>query len=359
MRDPLQVLVVDDSLVVRRVVTDALGKEPDLRVTTAPGARAALARIAEAAPDAIILDVEMPEMNGIALLRQIRQAGHKMPVIMFSTLTESGAATTLEALAAGATDYVTKPSGAADLQAAMDQIRVALGQRIRALSLRKPKTGAATPPPPPPRRPSTPAAKVELVAIAASTGGPNALTTVLAALPRDLSVPVVIVQHMPPLFTGLFAKALSAKCPLRVREGEHGARVQPGDVWIAPGGRHMVLTRDPANHLQLALNDDPLEQSCRPAADPLFRSAAKLVGRGVLGVVLTGMGQDGTNGSEAIHAAGGRIIVQDEATSVVWGMPGSVCRAGLAEAILPLEAVAADIARRCAGTRAPLIKGVV
>jgi two-component system chemotaxis response regulator CheB len=186
---------------------------------------------------------------------------------------------------------------------------------------------------------------VEVVAVAASTGGPNALAEVFAALPADFPVPVVVVQHMPPMFTRLLAERLTARSGLRVEEARSGGVLAPGHAWVAPGDYHMITIRD-GGQVRVMLHQDPPENSCRPAADVLFRSAAKTFGPGVLGVVLTGMGADGLRGAEAVREAGGRVIAQDEATSVVWGMPGYVAKAGLADAVLPLPQIAPEIVRR-------------
>ena len=197
----------------------------------------------------------------------------------------------------------------------------------------------------PPELSARPNARVEAVVIGVSTGGPAALTTLLAAFPPDLSVPTLIVQHMPPMFTRLLAERLAVQTALRVREGEDGATVRTEDAWLAPGNQHMEVLREAAA-VRLRLQQGPPENSCRPSVDVLFRSAAAVYGSGVLAVVLTGMGQDGLRGCEAIRAAGGQVIVQDEATSVVWGMPGAVARAGLADKILPLEQLGPEIVRR-------------
>jgi two-component system chemotaxis response regulator CheB len=186
---------------------------------------------------------------------------------------------------------------------------------------------------------------VDAVVIAASTGGPQALSQLVPALRAELAVPVLIVQHMPEDFTRLLAERLDGAGALMVQEGVPGTLIRPGEVWLAPGGRHMVLHRGPAG-VELQINDDPPENSCRPAADLLFRSAAEVYGRRVLGVVLTGMGSDGLRGSEVLVEAGGSLLAQDEASSAVWGMPGEVVRAGLAHAVLPLERMAAEITRR-------------
>jgi two-component system chemotaxis response regulator CheB len=187
--------------------------------------------------------------------------------------------------------------------------------------------------------------RLEVVAIGTSTGGPNALAEVFGSLPAELPVPVVIVQHMPPMFTRLLADRLSAQFAVKVEEGRAGGTLRAGHAWIAPGDYHMILVRDGV-HVRLLVHQDPPENSCRPAVDVLFRSVAQTFGAGALGVVLTGMGQDGLRGSEAIHAAGGQVIVQDEASSVVWGMPGYVARAGLADKVLPLSMIGPEIVRR-------------
>jgi two-component system chemotaxis response regulator CheB len=190
-----------------------------------------------------------------------------------------------------------------------------------------------------------------VVAIASSTGGPNALADIFARLPADFPVPIVLVQHMPPMFTRLLAERLSAQFPIRVHEGASGSVLEPGHAWVAPGDHHMIVVRN-ALSVRLLLHQDPPENSCRPAADVLLRSVAQAYGAHSLAVVLTGMGQDGLRGCEAIKAAGGQILAQDEATSVVWGMPGYVARAGLAERVLPLSLIADEILRRVRGTPA-------
>jgi two-component system chemotaxis response regulator CheB len=342
----LRVLVVDDSVVIRRLVSQALEAEPDIEVVgTAPNGRLALAKLGHLQPDVVTLDIEMPELDGLATLALLREDHPTLPVIMFSTLTERGAAATLEALALGASDYVTKPAGTTgSLDSALAVIHAELVPRIRALCTR------ATEPPVPvrPRRSATPAPLVQAVVIGVSTGGPSALAEVLPALPGDLAVPVLVCQHMPPVFTRLLAERLDTKSALSVREAADGDEVRPGTVMIAPGGMHMIVDRRTDRTPVIRTNTAPPENSCRPAVDPLMRSAVAVYGAGVLGIVLTGMGQDGLRGTEAVIANGGRVIVQDERTSVVWGMPGYVAKAGLAEAVLPLDEIAPEIARRVA-----------
>jgi two-component system chemotaxis response regulator CheB len=341
----IRVLIVDDAVVFRRLVAEELSADPTLEVVgTAANGKIALARLPQVNPDLVILDVEMPELDGLATLREIRKAYPRLPVIMFSALTERGAAATLDALALGATDYFTKPTSADGLNASLRVIREELVPEIKALCGRAaaPMVAAPLSAGPPTARGES---RVEVVAVATSTGGPNALAELFAGLPADLPVPVVIVQHMPPMFTRLLAERLSAQSALRVEEGRPGGLLRPGHAWIAPGDHHMIVARDGAE-TRVLLHQDPPENSCRPAADVLFRSVARAFGPAALAVVLTGMGQDGLRGCEAVREAGGQVIAQDEATSVVWGMPGFVARAGLADRVLPLAMIAPEVVRR-------------
>lgn len=347
----IRVLIVDDAVVVRRILTDALSSDPDLEVVTAANGRIALAKIAQINPDVITLDMEMPELDGLSTLRELRKTHPKLPVIMFSTLTERGAEATFNALAAGANDYVTKPANVGSVASAISRIKDELIPKLKALCGRAdtaPPAGRAEPVVPrlpQPSGPATASGRVEIVAIGVSTGGPNALSAMLPQLPADLPVPVVIVQHMPPVFTKLLAARLDDACDLRVLEGAAGMPVLPGQVIVAAGGTHMVVERR-AGRVQIATNNEPPENSCRPAVDALFRSVAATYGRAALGVVLTGMGSDGLRGCEHLREAGGRVLAQDEQTSVVWGMPGFVARAGLADRVLPLNEIAPEIVRR-------------
>jgi two-component system chemotaxis response regulator CheB len=361
---PIRVLVVDDSVVVRRLVARVLDEDPGVEVVgAAANGRIALAKIAQLEPDVVTLDIEMPELDGLATLAELRPRWPRLPVIMFSTLTERGAEATLEALALGASDYVTKPTGLHNAAEAMAAVKAELVPRVKALHGRRllsrmPQTAVApaevTPVPAAPavKSPPRPAdARVDVVAIGVSTGGPNALAELLPALSATIPVPVVIVQHMPPVFTRMLANRLDGRCPFRVIEAEGGEILVPGRVHIAAGGQHLVLARQGTSVVTVA-TDGPPENSCRPAVDVLFRSVAALYGSGALAVILTGMGQDGLRGAEAIRIAGGQVVVQDEASSVVWGMPGFVARAGLADAVLPLDGLAAEIGRRVAAGRA-------
>jgi two-component system chemotaxis response regulator CheB len=344
----VRVLIVDDSTVIRRLLSDTLAEDPAIEVAgTAPNGRIALAKIPKINPDLITLNVEMPEMDGLATLSELRKTHPYLPVIMFSALTQRGAVAALKALALGASDCVAKPAHAGSMAAAMESVRAELIPKIKALC------GIADLPHPSPatravahRLPPAPPGNVpvEIVAIGVSTGGPNALTDIFRQLPRDFTVPIVVVQHMPPMFTKQLANQLNSASPLEVREAQGGELLVPGQAWLAPGNFHMALTRSAAG-VTICLHQGPPENSCRPAADVLFRSVAELYGPAALAVVLTGMGQDGLRGCEAIHNAGGRIIAQDEATSVVWGMPGAVSTMGLANQVLPLPRIAGELTR--------------
>jgi two-component system chemotaxis response regulator CheB len=344
-KGPIRVLVVDDSATIRSVLSTTLAADPDVQIAgTAVNGQAALASIAAGPPDIVLLDVEMPVLDGISTLREIRKTHPKLPVLMFSSLTERGSQATLDALLAGANDYVAKPAGldAADVAR---RIREDVIVKIKALV---PRSGPAPRAAPQlPVRAATPARKVAIrgVVIGVSTGGPVALAEVLPAFAAKARVPVLIVQHMPAFFTAQLAERLSRVCGTVVREARTGEEVRPGEVLMAPGGRHLELTGD-GTAVRCRITDEPPENSCRPAADVLFRSAARVWGPGTLGVVLTGMGRDGLQGSRAIVEAGGEVIAQDEFTSVVWGMPGEVVRAGLADAVLPLSQIGVEIALR-------------
>jgi two-component system, chemotaxis family, protein-glutamate methylesterase/glutaminase len=342
-----RILVVDDSVVIRKILTDVIAAEPGLEVAgVAPNGRLALAQIAALQPDLVTLDVEMPVLDGVATLKAIRAEHPHLPVIMFSTLTERGGRVTVDALLSGANEYVTKPSNTGGVAEGIAAVREQLVPKIRALCAVPERTAAAA-------RPAVPAApragggptRIDVVAVGVSTGGPNALASLLAALPGDLPVPIAIVQHMPPTFTRLLAERLDATCALRVAEAHEGAVLEPGTVWIAPGGRHMAV-RGTRGRVTVALGDGPPENACRPAVDVLFRSVAAVYRAGALGVVLTGMGHDGLRGSEQVRAAGGNVIAQDEASSVVWGMPGAVTGAGLADRVLPLDQIAPALLAR-------------
>ena len=342
-----RVLIVDDAVVVRRTISDAIAKDPSLEVAgTAGNGRLALALFPMLKPDVVLLDIEMPEMDGLETVRHLRKIDKLVPIIMFSTQTEHGAAATLEAISLGATDYVTKPS-LADVQRTISTVSHELIPRIHALC-RIPSSSIA---------PAFRAAQVrpenvrfhlllppQIIAIGVSTGGPDALARLIPSLPSELPVPVVIAQHMPPIFTSMLASRLSAESAVPVRECTAGEPLKAGCVFLAPGDYHMRVTSDDGV-VRLRTHQGPKENFCRPSVDVLFRSVARVFGARAMAVVLTGMGQDGLKGCELLRKAGARIVVQDEASSVVWGMPGFVARAGLADKILPLDQIATDILR--------------
>jgi two-component system chemotaxis response regulator CheB len=351
----LRVLVVDDAVVVRKIVSDELASDPEIEVVgTAANGKIALQKIPQVNPDVITMDVEMPEMNGIETVRALRKDYPKLPVIMFSTLTERGASTTMDALSAGASDYVAKPANVGKVGQSRERVKEELLAKIKALckGVERPRFMSRAPEARSIGLPSrVRPVEAEIVAIGVSTGGPNALAELIPVFPQNFHLPIVIVQHMPPLFTRLLAERLSAQSSLNVHEGEEGMVLEAGHAYIAPGDYHMVLRRDGAE-TRLALNQDPQENSCRPAVDVLFRSVVELYAERTLGVILTGMGHDGLRGCEMIREAQGRVLCQDEASSVVWGMPGCVSEAGLADAVVPLEQLGKEILQRCEQTQA-------
>lgn len=356
----MRILVVDDAVVVRRIVTSVLAEDPNIEVVgTAANGRLALGMLEKLKPDLVTLDVEMPEMDGLETLAALRKTHPHLPVIMFSTRTERGAAITIDALMLGANDYVTKPANVGSVTAAMAQVRDQLIPKVKALCgviPKSPQIRLQSPVIriPRPSRERNQQRRVDVVAIGVSTGGPNALAEVFQALPADLGIPLIAVQHMPANFTRLLAQRLDARSAIRIQEARNGVLMEQGNVWIAPGDFHVVLRRHGAN-VMVTTNQDPMENSCRPSVDTLFRSVADIYGPNVLGVVMTGMGQDGLAGANQIVASGGRVIVQDEATSVVWGMPGAVVQAGLADKQLSPTHIAREIIA-CSRARQPIAR---
>lgn len=343
-----RVLLVDDAVVVRKALSTKIEQDSSLEVAaTAVNGRVGLAKFAASKPDIVLLDIEMPEMDGLETVRELRKIDRRVPIIMFSSLTERGAAVTLEALALGATDYVTKPSNI-DGAATLEAITRELIPKIRALchlpgermSL-EPRLTAPPPLFPPVPRMLSP---VQIVVIGVSTGGPDALARVLPSLPAQFPVPLLIAQHMPAIFTAMLAARLAAKSAVPVRECSSGEPLQPGCAILAPGDFHMILHQSDGIS-RLVTHQGPRENFCRPSVDVLFRSVAAVYGGRTLAVILTGMGQDGLKGCEMLRMRGARIYVQDEASSVVWGMPGFVAKAGLADKILPLDRIAEEITR--------------
>ncbi|MFC0713880.1 chemotaxis-specific protein-glutamate methyltransferase CheB [Cellulomonas biazotea] len=374
----IRVVVVDDSVVVRRIVSDVLAADRRIEVVgVAANGRLAQSKVAQLQPDLVTMDIEMPEMNGIEAVAALRAAGHRMPIVMFSTLTERGAIATLDALAAGATDYVTKPAGQGSVHEALARVAHDLVPRIVALvprdtepavgpdhgaalhaaatpagparpgALRRPlgtapgvAPGTAPGHAPVPARVSAPPQPaphpVRLVVVGSSTGGPEALSRLVRGFVEPPPVPVLVVQHMPPVFTRQLAARLDRLGPATVVEAGDDEPLLPGHVYIAPGDRHLVVDAR-TGMLRTALSDAPPINFCRPAADVLFRSAVRAVRGEILAVVLTGMGADGRGGCAEVVDAGGTVVVQDQASSVVWGMPGAVAAAGLAHRVVPLD----------------------
>jgi two-component system, chemotaxis family, protein-glutamate methylesterase/glutaminase len=358
LMDSIKVLIVDDALVIRKILSDAIEAETDMEVIgTASNGKLALQRLTHLKPDVITLDVEMPEMNGLETLAEVRKLYPKLPIIMFSTLTERGAKVTIEALTLGASDYVTKPANVGNVSQSKERVRTELVEKIRLLAKRpgratpRATTATSTPSTVPPKSlpscsaSSTLSSKVDIVTIGVSTGGPNALGEVMKRFPKDFSVPVLIVQHMPPVFTRLLAERLDAQSELNVIEAEEGMVLEAGKAYIAPGDYHMEL-RGQDKKYKVHLTQGAPENSCRPAVDVLFRSAVEHVGAHVLGVILTGMGQDGLKGCEHYKKTGAQVIAQDEDTSVVWGMPGAVVSSGFADKVLPLDQITNEICAR-------------
>lgn len=352
-------MIVDDSAVIRGLVSRWLEAEPQFDVVgSCVDGMDAVKRAPDLKPDVIVLDIEMPRMDGLTALPKLLDAAPGARIIMASTLTQRGAEVTIKALSLGAMDYIAKPdagrlAGAADYKRMLIDKLVALGLP-RARSRFASGPAASAPGAASPARAASPAAatarppirlarslaqRPDLLVIGSSTGGPQALREVVCGLAGKIAVPVLIVQHMPAMFTAILAEHLTKASRVDVREARDGDTLAPGVVLIAPGDHHMVL-EERAGRRFVTLNQSPPINFCRPAVDPLFESAARVTRGRVLGCVLTGMGSDGRNGADAIVRAGGAVIVQDEPTSVVWGMPGAVANAGLAAAIKPLRDIA-------------------
>jgi two-component system, chemotaxis family, protein-glutamate methylesterase/glutaminase len=349
-----RILIVDDSAVMRSLLRSVIGTAPSFEVAgTAIDGEAALAALETLKPEVVLLDVEMPRMGGLETLRRLRSLGYSMPVIMCSSLTQRGARVTIEALASGASDYVAKPSGQVNREAAVAALSRDLLPKIEVLANKligetvcADRTGHDLQAPPASDSQATQAVPRVLV-IGVSTGGPAALDVLLPALPENFPLPVLVVQHMSELFTGLMAERLDQRCPLRVCEATEGEVVCPGKIHLARGNWHLevISAMSKGGRGALHLTQAPLENHCRPAVDVLFRSAANVFGPGVLAVVLTGMGSDGLAGSRAVRTHGGTVLVQDRASSTVWGMPAAVANEGIAHRVLPLHSLAGEILR--------------
>ena len=362
----IKVLIVDDSVVFRKILQEAVGKRPNIRVVgTATNGKEALKKIRVLRPDITILDVEMPEMDGLSTLDEIKKQHLKTTVIMFSTLTSQGAKTTLEALSRGATDFVPKPTGAGAFSQSVKTIQEILIPKIEALgnghlkTARVPvqKRGPApirakssrpdtqikvAPSKRPPKSRTLKAGRIEAIGIGVSTGGPNALNEVIPRFPQNFRLPIFIVQHMPPVFTAQLAQRLDQRSRLKVVEAKDNTIIEGGTVYIAPGDYHMEVRRQDKKYM-IKLNQGPPENSCRPAVDALFRSLAETYKDRVIATVLTGMGQDGLEGARALKQAGSIVITQDRETCVVWGMPKFVTDAGLADRVVPLGNITSTI----------------
>jgi two-component system, chemotaxis family, protein-glutamate methylesterase/glutaminase len=371
----IRVMLVDDAVVVRGLFARWVESEPDLEVVaTLRTGREAVDQLERVDPDVVVLDVDMPELDGIAALPLLLEKKRDLVVIMASTLTRRNAEISLRALALGAADYIPKPGSNREVSAST-AFRRDLIEKIRQLGLRAKRLRSSAEPARPhhePRHspsivPSSPAEEPvplrvslrpmpltppRVLLIGSSTGGPQALNALVAQIDGVLQrAPVLITQHMPPTFTAVLAEHLGRVAKRPVREAVDGEEISPGIIYLAPGGKHMKVARRD-NTAVIAIEDGPLVNFCKPAVDPLFASAAEVWGSKVLALVLTGMGSDGLAGARSIVAAGGHVIAQDEASSVVWGMPGQVTNAGLCSAVLPLPEIAGRLSRLFGGERA-------
>lgn len=354
MSGPIRVLVVDDSAVVRAALSEVLASDPGIEVlATAADPFIAAERMREQAPDVITLDIEMPRMDGLTFLQRL-MAQHPLPVVICSSLADEGCETALRALELGAVEVILKPRVGARQFLEESRIRIcdAVKAAARARLRRAPARRVLVEPKltadailPPPRSDAMLQTTERVVAIGASTGGTEALRQLLAALPLD-APGVIVVQHMPEQFTSAFARRLDALCAVSVKEAEDGDTVVPGRALVAPGNRHTLLKRSGARYF-VEVREGPLVARHRPSVDVLFRSVARYAGRNALGVILTGMGDDGARGMLELKGAGARTVAQDEATSVVWGMPLEAIKLGAVDAVLPLEAIAGDVLRHC------------
>ena len=333
----IKVLVVDDSLFMRTAISSLLNSDPKISVIgTAGDGEEALRKISELNPDVVTLDVEMPRINGLTTLKEIMKK-HPLPVVMLSALTKEGAKETFKALEYGAVDYVVKPSGTVSLD--LKLVRDELIAKIKAAAFAKPMRHKV-------KKPGIVAKSFDsegkVIAMGASTGGPQALTEILSRLPEDIP-PTLIVQHMPEGFTKAFAEHLDEKCQFKVKEAENGDRISKGLALVAPGGYHMLVTKNG----RILLDKGPLIHNVRPAVDPMMFSVAEAYGSKVVGVLLTGMGRDGAKGMKAIKEKGGTTIAQDEKTCVVFGMPKAAIGEGCVDIVLPLHKIPKEIVRRC------------
>jgi len=373
---PLRVMIVDDAVVVRGLVSRWIDEEPGLKtVASLRNGREAVDQLLRYNPDVVLLDIDMPDLDGLEALPLLLEKKRDLVVIMSSTLTRRNAEVSLKALSLGAADYIPKPATNREVTTSAT-FRRELIEKVRQLGLRKrrptPDARARVPAGAPAARKiglvdarvipgvghsseftlrAFALAPPRVLLIGSSTGGPQALTTLVAQLgPVIERAPVLITQHMPPTFTTILAEHLSraANCP--AREAEAGEVIAPGRIYLAPGGRHMTIGKQDRRAV-IALDDGPLINFCRPAVDPMFSSAAQVWGAGILALILTGMGTDGTHGAQDVVAAGGSVMAQDEPTSVVWGMPGSAANAGVCSAVLPLDEIGPKVVRLFRGDK--------
>lgn len=360
--DPIRVMLVDDSAVVRGLITRMLEAESDIDVVASVGnGQLAVSGLARADADVVVLDIEMPVMDGLTALPKLLEIDPDVKVIMASTLTLRNAEVSIRALQAGAADYVPKPTTARDLSGGND-FRRDLIEKIRSLGGVRRKARAGRPsrraaPRAMPKLPPKPIVlraastmPVDVLAIGSSTGGPQALLSLLRGIGPNLRVPTFITQHMPATFTAVLAEHIARTTGLACAEAKDGEVVAAGRTYLAPGNFHMVVERKGAQ-LVVRLDSGPPENYCRPSVDPMLRSLARVYGGRVLTAILTGMGSDGLVGGRAVAAAGGTVIAQDEATSVVWGMPGAVATDGICSAVLPLSQIAPYVTKMIGGKR--------
>ena len=372
----LRILAADDSAVMRGIMRNLFAAHAEDRLSELPAMELCgvardgvecLEAVKELKPDVLVLDLKMPRLNGLEVLERLRRENASLPVIMCSAHTEHGARSTLEALARGASDYVMKPSSQRNFAEALQSLSMQLLPKIAALATGGARRGQETG-----ERVgdgfrassaggrSRSSAPVEVIVIGLSTGGPSALENLLPKLPQNFAVPILIVQHMPKLFTGALAERLDKCCALRVEEAYDDAVIRPGMVWLAPGDVHMEVAprrtmpgdREGLRSSRIRLHQREPLNHCRPSVDYLFHSAARVYGAGTLALMMTGMGADGLEGARVIHQRGGMVLAQDEATSAVWGMPGRVSEAGIASATLPLWALAGELEQRVSVGRA-------
>jgi two-component system chemotaxis response regulator CheB len=357
MLAPVRVLVVDDSVVFRKVVSDVIKADPDLQlVGTAANGSICIQKVQQLNPDVITLDLEMPEMDGFEVLKALKKTHPHVKVIVFSIHTARGAAQTMEAMRLGAVDFLSKDINSGDMNSNLERIRSELVPVLKQFARKTPETATGTrtsiptgrkstlTPRPTSRLATTTSGRRDILAIGVSTGGPNALAQFLPLLPKSFPLPIVLVQHMPPLFTRLLAERLNTESEIEVYESAGGEALKPGVAYIAPGDHHMIVKRVGAQVVTV-LNQGPQENSCRPAVDVLFRSVCDVYGGSVITVILTGMGKDGFLGIQQLKSKGSYVIAQDQASSVVWGMPGIVVEAGLADVVVPIQNVALEVER--------------